>query len=480
MKRTIARALVPAGVAGVLVACAAPVLESGVQNAPEADLGALAPAAPAREFPGDPEAGREFLLYGNYIGSGVPYELYKTLLGVRSTPNPLLEREGPASFLPVSFNYVETDDGVPLVVGANCLACHGSPFGDTFVVGMGNSFSDWTSEIPFPSLPLRMAGALRYGPDSPEMRELNRFLRGVDALGTDAATPFAGVNPAFRVEELAAAHRDPVTLEWTDEHRFDVPDRSIATDVPAWWLLKKKDRLYYNGMGTGDFAKLIQQITVVGIEDAEAAARIHPRMQDLLAYIRTLEAPVYPFDLDEDLRAQGRAIFENNCASCHGTYGTGRGDPDWTYPNRLVPVEVVGTDPVYARILVESGLPRWYNESWFAITEPRSRVDPEMVYIAPPLDGVWATAPYLHNGSVPTLEALLDSPERPTYWSKVGPRAYDHDAVGWQYVEEGPPEPGNTRTYDTTRDSYGNEGHTFGDDLTDEGRSALIEYLKGL
>ncbi len=468
MKHTLALAAAPFLCACVLFSCATPGEER------------QQPRGERAEFPGDPAAGREFLLYGNYIGSGVPHELYKGLLGVRDTPNPLVERRGPAAYLPVSFNYVETADGIPLVVGANCLACHGSPFEGGYTIGLGNSFSDWTSEVPFPSVPLRIAGAMRYGAGSPEMRELDRFLRGVEALGTDAATPFVGVNPAFRVEELAAAHRDPATLAWTDEHQFEVPDRPIATDVPAWWLLKKKNRLYYNGMGTGDFAKLIQQITVVGIEDQAAAEEIHPRMQDLLAYIRTLEAPAYPFELDEDLRAQGRAIFENNCASCHGTYGTGRGDPGWTYPSRQVPVEVVGTDPVYAQTLVDSGLPKWYNESWFAITEPRSRVDPQMTYIAPPLDGVWVTAPYLHNGSVPTLEALLDSSKRPRYWRKIGPDAYDYNAVGWEFVETGPPSPGDTRTYDTTRESYGNQGHTFGDDLTTDERTALIEYLKGL
>ena len=58
-------------------------------------------------------------------------------------------------------------------------------------------------------------------------------------------------------------------------------------------------------------------------------------------------------------------------------------------------------------------------------------------YVATPLTGVWATAPYLHNGSVPTLAALLDSTTRPKYWSrKYGTNGsydsndYDEHAVG--------------------------------------------------
>ena len=41
-----------------------------------------------------------------------------------------------------------------------------------------------------------------------------------------------------------------------------------------------------------------------------------------------------------------------------------------------------------------------------------------MLLTMPPLDGVWATAPYLHNGSVPTLEAVLKSSDRPALWQR--------------------------------------------------------------
>ncbi len=110
---------------------------------------------------------------------------------------------------------------------------------------------------------------------------------------------------------------------------------------------------------------------------------------------------------------------------------------------------------------------------------------PSPGYVAPPLDGVWATAPYLHNGSVPSMAALLSSDLRPTYWQhRLDPRAYDPEALGWEYqaldagqvteAEE------TRRIYDTTLRGYGNEGHEFGKDLNEGARAALLEYLKTL
>jgi hypothetical protein len=108
-------------------------------------------------------------------------------------------------------------------------------------------------------------------------------------------------------------------------------------------------------------------------------------------------------------------------------------------------------------------------------------------YIAPPLDGVWATAPYLHNGSVPDLRSLLDSRLRPQFWQhRVDPRAYDPSVLGWEYERLQHGKSGVTETqararvYDTTLPGYGNGGHLFGDGLTEAERTAVIEYLKML
>jgi hypothetical protein len=110
-------------------------------------------------------------------------------------------------------------------------------------------------------------------------------------------------------------------------------------------------------------------------------------------------------------------------------------------------------------------------------------------YQAPPLDGVWATAPYFHNSSAPTVYDVLNSKARP----KIYTRSYrgekeDYDPVklGLMIVvlEETPATKlsrwEQRKIYDTTRPGRGNGGHTFGDDLSEEERMTVIEYLKTL
>ena len=127
------------------------------------------------------------------------------------------------------------------------------------------------------------------------------------------------------------------------------------------------------------------------------------------------------------------------------------------------------------------------NRSWFATSYPRSRFTPEAGYVAPPLDGIWATAPYLHNGSVPTVADLLNSYDRPDEWARYSPSGktptgaadeYDHERLGWRVRRGG--DAGGKYAYDTAKPGYGNGGHTYGDHLTDEERAGVVEYLKTL
>lgn len=214
------------------------------------------------------------------------------------------------------------------------------------------------------------------------------------------------------------------------------------------------------------------QIGVVGIVDAAQAAQIDAHAPDLLAWIETLEPPAYPRPIDEPLAAQGKAVFEQTCAGCHGTYGETE-----TYPNLWLPADVVGTDPEYARFFAEQeGFIGWFNDSWYSTGG--TYVDTGVGYVAPPLDGIWASAPYLHNGSVPTLAALLDSKTRPVRWRRdYGSSAYDFEALGWPVESR---EDDGTDIYNTTAFGFSASGHVYGDGLSGEERRAVLEYLKTL
>jgi hypothetical protein len=88
------------------------------------------------------------------------------------------------------------------------------------------------------------------------------------------------------------------------------------------------------------------------------------------------------------------------------------------------------------------------------------------------LKGVWATAPYLHNGSVPTLAHLLDPESRPATFP-VGQRAFDTQKVGLVTAQSKP-----VTTFDTAKPGNSNAGHTFGKDLSSGEKLELLEYLK--
>ena len=144
-----------------------------------------------------------------------------------------------------------------------------------------------------------------------------------------------------------------------------------------------------------------------------------PRSSTSRAWIETLVAAEVAVPGRRALAAQGKPVFEKTCSRCHGTYGEGG-----TYPNLLIPADVA-TDPGsrrHRRVL--PALRRSGSRSFWGET---TQLAPEKGYVAPPLDGIWATAPFFHNGSVPTIAAVLDSSKRPTYWVRTSYDSTDYD-----------------------------------------------------
>jgi mono/diheme cytochrome c family protein len=245
--------------------------------------------------------------------------------------------------------------------------------------------------------------------------------------------------------------------------------------------MARKHAMFYNAMGRGDHARFMMMKSLVCSDTVAEAETIDARFPDVRAYIASLRPPTYPFRTDPALARQGEAVFRSHCQACHGSYG-----PSGSYPNLVIGLDQVGTDPEYALAAHDRAqrFMEWFNTSWYgSIASAR----PAPGYVAPPLDGIWATAPYLHNGSVPTLQALLDSRLRPTFWSRnFDSEDFDEQAVGWHYrvLETGKAQEADAalrkRIYDTTLPGYANTGHLFGDHLEAGQRRAVIEYLKTL
>lgn len=429
------------------------------------------PSSP-QQMDGDATAGYAFIGGGSYIGSGVPFEMMEKRLS--GNPDPVLKRKGRNANLPYPVSVFEAAKGGTLVMNGNCFTCHAGEVNGQIVTGLGNSFSEYQKSFKPMGKVIKVGVDLKYKKDSPEWAAYEDFSRYFDAMAPYIQTNQPGANPAFRLAEACMRHRDPVDLTYQERPNYDMMDYTIATDVPPLWHVKKKNALYYNGIGRGDFTKLLFQASVLGIPDSTAARKAINGFKDVLAWLQTLEPPAYPGTVDEPLAAEGQVLFEEHCSKCHGTYGEQE-----TYPNKLVSLALVKTDPMYANYAKNSGIVEWYNNSWFAQSEPKSYFAPELGYMAPPLDGIWATAPYLHNGSVPTVAALLDSKTRPNIWVRSGnSKDYNHADLGWNFTES--EKARADWAFDTQKPGYSNKGHYFGDKLTTGERTAVIEYLKTL
>jgi hypothetical protein len=184
---------------------------------------------------------------------------------------------------------------------------------------------------------------------------------------------------------------------------------------------------------------------------------------------------------DANKANSGKALFDAHCASCHPSVPSGQQFPDsgmkliniQTDPLRATNFAMKVGDQEFADALKEilekvtqkaGGQPG--NSVWRTTTEYANR----------PLIATWATAPYLHNNSVPTLyDLLLPANQRPVTFP-VGHREYDPVKLGYT-AQGGSPQ----FTFDTREAGNSNSGHSgpvFGTDLTETQRMDLLEYLK--
>jgi mono/diheme cytochrome c family protein len=205
--------------------------------------------------------------------------------------------------------------------------------------------------------------------------------------------------------------------------------------------------------------------------------------------------PAFPADRIDNQRAtQGESIYRQHCWSCHGNREPPfRTDGDGGLVGTVTPIDSIGTDRArldsYTQELAAAqnslyaGFPR---------DEAHCRERPDDTercypsrfshfrktngYANMPLDGLWLRAPYLHNGSVPDLETLLEPPDARPDVFYTGWDVYDYDRVG--FVTSGPNAERTGWRFDTSSPGNGNGGHEYGTRLTTSEKTALLEFLK--
>ncbi len=355
-------------------------------------------------------------------------------------------------------------------LGIDCLLCHAGRVGDQTVIGLANNRLDLLGLVEdLRALPAAIEALKRRELPEP-YASLVAGIPEVTVPEPYASTPIftaaAGANDGFGLGFVTAAeYREP-------------PDgmRTFMgyQDAAPWWTIPFKERLYSDGSANAHGVyTMMSTLLAFGLSFAELASYL-PTFEAIRAYQCSLTAPRWDEAalgaIDDALAAEGARVFGEQCQSCHGRYDGG------AFPHVVVSPSELGTDPVRATSFgaVEAA---YFNDF---IPEERYEMTATGGYLAPALTGVWASAPYLHNGSVPTLRALLEPAARPVRW-KRSEDGFDAIDVGL-VVEAAAETPRDTiegrKVVDTTVAGMSNAGHEL--ELTAAEVDALLEYLKTL
>ena len=303
----------------------------------------------------------------------------------------------------------------------------------------------------------------------------------------DGTEPGPGRIDAFGAARNLLFPKDAMRMQSPVSFPFiwDVPDTTQQrSDADAVWI-------HYDGNTNSILERNIGQALGMGAvfdpKTYESTLRIE-NLHRLEVLTHKLVPPKWPADIfgsiDDTKAKAGEKIFNDMCRSCH--------------QNRLYELTDVGTDPQRARSFgqpVAGGVPfpmaiqpildrlkaRAFLDDGVSEADQQTMDARKVVwrrtgqYLARPLSGVWATAPYLHNGSVPTLWHLFHPDQRPVKFT-TGNREYDPKNIGYSTS-------GSGWTFDTSQPGNSNIGHSgdkYGTNLSEDQKAVLLEYLKSI
>lgn len=271
-------------------------------------------------------------------------------------------------------------------------------------------------------------------------------------------------------------------------------DKSIGnSDMEPLWAMASRTNLPLHWDGLND--SLIEVVLTGAIGDGATPKSLPVQeLKELEGWLKTLQSPKYPFPIDWELALnKGKPLFEEHCASCHGEGGKRFGT--------VIPWDEVKTDRHRLDMWTqanESKAAQIYNQKYSQYPWGFTHFKKSGGYVAVPMTGLWLRAPYLHNGSIPTLEDMLEpQAKRPKVFYR-GFDVYDRARTGFVHREEEilkqdplllqSTEPNELLKkiyfrYDIAVDGNSNGGHdgqAYGTELTGDDKKALVEYLKTL
>ena len=476
-------------------------------------------------------------------------------------------------------------------IAASCSGCHDSRLGSVgeagFTYGQSNSANDAgliASDL------FRSSFQSLYGLAMPIPWSTGRG--STDAIGLITLLP-----ALFDMDTLQLA---PSPLEYPP----NTPAAGM-TKAPTWWTRAFRTRQFWDGALSSDNVHSEMAFGVADIaRTSEQRRALEPEFEDINNFLLSLSPRSYPQSIDTTLAEQGAVLFHErdmwaeganadipkapgngSCASCHGVYSPRYAeDPNYLPDPRLkgvagviTPIETIKTDPQRKQLMADPRQRRAWNSSWWAYNElspnwtgyaddniiasaarrvpraiynnggalysplgPNEWIEPTG-YVAPPLYGAWANAPFFHNGSVPDLWGVLKPSDRPAVWKRpyspagVGGKnqgydysyaSYDFQKMGWKHealacsnnmlstpylpcsngmatvdqlfsawnnvaakylnlAYQSPPpitdkQIKSRMIYNSSLYGNSNAGHDFTKSLTDAERWALIEYMKTL
>ena len=454
----------------------------------------------ARDIPiyPDPEQNFKYGSIGNDGATGVPYAIWVVLPKVFPEYLP-----GPGGYSSLGFRWEpgRTQSEAPVGfsrarvgverMSINCAFCHvttyrravGAPL-EFAAAGPGNT----VNVLAYQNFLTACARDARFSADG----LLSAMQRETELSWLDRLIYRYAIIPVLKKSLLQQGE----LFEWTSQHerppwgpgRIDpfnpvkfgmlrlADDATIGnSDMLAVWNLYARDQiradapLHWDGLNTSVHEVVLSSALGDGMTAKEYDEQTRSALRRVATFLDRARPPASPYRPDATAVNRGYVLYTKLCAQCHDSTGA--------RAFTVIPIEELQTD--------RHRIDMWTTKARDAYNNYRtgynwnfSHFQKTEGYVAETLDGLWLRAPYLHNGSVPTLSDLLEVPQdRPKAFLR-GEEVLDSMRGGFVAPACDPARPQKAAfCFDTAMPGNANSGHVYGTDLTAADKADLLAFL---